>query len=126
MYLKEEWHARRVVMEVALEVLSDGHYDKKTFTYRLRQIEAEGIDSALKSIGEKNTSEKIKSEVKAQYIGLNDVYMFLASSGTCPTFFNIPGKSRTIEVVLNRNHPLFATLDSLFESVENASCEKMR
>lgn len=160
MDLIEEWNTRRVVMEAALEILSDGQphtsrqilmammkrglvvpkrlinsvlfsearryvsYDRKAFTYCVRQNEVELTDDVAIDIGIEGIPQKKNSEVKARYIGRNDEYIFLSSARTGPAFFDTSVKGRTIEVVLNRNHPLFVVLDALLDPMDGSTCEE--
>lgn len=160
-YYKEEWPTRSVVMEAILDILSDGKphtsrqlleslktrsmtvpkqlvnsvllseayryvvYDKEKFTYCLRQIEAGEVDGAVKSVKVQNASEVKNGEIKAQYIGCNDEYVFRFSTATGPAFFDTSAKSRTIEITLNKEHPLFASLNFLLKSVEGITHKEM-
>jgi len=165
-YLKEEWHVRRIVMEGALEELSDGEphtsqqildalikrgltipkrlvnsvlfsearryvsYDKKTFTYRLRQITFDEIDGAVTNIDtralQQNEPPDVEGEIKARYIGRNDEYVFSSSTNTGPTFFDTSAKSRTIEIALNQNHPMYESLRTLLDTIDDLDCEQLR
>lgn len=160
-YRKEEWHARSVVMEALFEVLADGQphtsrqllemlskrgmtipkqlinsllfsearryvvYDKEKFTYCLRQIEASEVDGAVKNVKVPNAPKVKTEEIKAQYIGGNDEYVFRSAKATGPAFFDTSAKSRTIEVILNKDHPLFASVKLLLESVEGITHQEM-
>lgn len=166
MYLKEEWHARHVVMEAALEELSDGEphtsqqildalikrgltipkrlvnsvlfsearryvsYDKKTFTYRLRQIACEEIDRSVTDIDtsalQQNETLDVEGEIKARYIGRNDEYVFSSSTNTGPTFFDTSAKSCTIDIALNQNHPLYESLCTLLDTIDDLDCEQLQ
>lgn len=166
MYLTEEWHARQVVMEAALEVLSDGEqhtsrqildalhkrgltipkrlvnsvmfsearryvsYDKKSFTYQLRQVAPDEIDGAITGIEpdavQQNGHLSVEGEVKARYIGRNDEYVFSSSTNTGPTFFDTSAKSRTIDIALNQNHPLYESLCTLLDTTDDLDCEQLR
>lgn len=162
MYLKEEWHIRKEVMEAVLDILGDGQphtsrhildqlekqgftipkrlvnsvlfsearhyvvYDKKTFTYRLREVESQEIDQAILSAAMPNGKYKNESQgIKARYMGRNDEYVFTTSQLTGPAFFETSAKSRTIQVVINENHPLFSSLDILVEPISNGDCNDM-
>lgn len=101
-------------------------YDRKTFTYRLREVEQAELDAAVRSFRGQSVPSETKHEVKARYIGRNDEYIFTASSNTGPAFFDTSAKSRTIQVRLNQDHPLFASLGPLLEPINGASCEEIR
>jgi len=158
MYLTKEWHARKQVLEAALEVLSDGQprtsrhildqlakcgvtvpkrlvnsvlfsegrryviYDKKAFTYRLRELPEEGIDITVEVVPNMTDQINSRREIKARYIGRNDEYVFTSNEATSPAFFEVSARGSTIEVILNENHPLYTRLDSLLGSApENDS-----
>ena len=168
-YLKEEWHARRIVMEAALEILSDGKphtsrhildelikrgltipkrlvnsvlfsearryvsYDKRTFTYQLRQVERTEIDGAVENLSQvASPADNVSNgatqsqEIRARYIGRNDEYVFSPTSSTGPAFFDTSAKSRTIEVRINEQQPLFPDLDELLAPVDDTSGDHIR
>ena len=162
MYLKEEWHVRKIVMEAILDILSSGRphtarqildlleqrgytipkrlvnsvlfsearryvfYDKKTFTYKLHCVEANEIDQVtVPAVAPAGTSEDKSQEIKARYIGRNDEYVFTTSKLTGPAFFETSAKSRTIQVILNENHPLFASFDIWVDSISTGDCQNM-
>jgi hypothetical protein len=102
-------------------------YDKKTFTYRLREAESSEIDQTLSfvSVSTNGRNENGSYEIKAQYIGRNDEYIFTTSKLTGPAFFEISAKSRTIEIILNENHPLFPSFDLLVDPISQGDCQDM-
>lgn len=168
-YLTEEWHARRIVMEATLKILSDGKphssrhildelikrgitipkrlvnsvlfsearryvsYDKRTFTYQLRQVERTKIDGAIENLSQAplaadNVSNGATQSqvIRARYIGRNDEYVFSPTRSTGPAFFDTSAKSRTIEIRINEQHPLFADLDELLVPVDDTSGDHVR
>lgn len=100
-------------------------YDKKTFTYRLREVEPEEIDQAATSPHLHSKPAVRSQEIKARFIGRNDEYVFTTSKLTGPAFFETSAKSRTIQVILNENHPLFSSLDELLDPNSNDSNQEM-
>lgn len=100
-------------------------YDKKTFTYRLREVEPEEIDQAATSPHLRSKPAVRSQEIKARFIGRNDEYVFTTSKLTGPAFFETSAKSRTIQVILNENHPLFSSLDELLDPNSNDSNQEM-
>lgn len=100
-------------------------YDKETFTYRLREVEPEEIDQAATSAYLRSTLEVRSRTIKARVVGRNDEYVFTTSKLTSPAFFETSAKSRTIQVILNENHPLFSSLDNLLDNNSNDSNHEM-
>lgn len=100
-------------------------YDKISFTYSLREVEAGELEQVDWASLIHTNSEKGSQEIKARYIGRNDEYIFSASKLTGPAFFETSAKSRTIQVVLNESHPLFSNLDILIEPISNNLNQEM-
>lgn len=100
-------------------------YDKKTFTYRLREVEPEEIDQAVTSAHLRSKPAVRSQEIKARFIGRNDEYVFTTSKLTGPAFFETSAKSRTIQVILNENHPLFSSLEEVLDPNSNDSNQEM-
>lgn len=90
-------------------------WDKKTFTYQLREITPEEMDKGLSNIVSSTAARVDDGGVKAKYIGRNDEYKFLSSSYTGPVFFEVQAIGPTIEVRINHEHLLFTTFEKALE-----------
>lgn len=120
-------------------------YDKQSYAYSLRHADVRSTEQAEVNIDLNKLSQPIKQQttdlyevsttgdshsdekvVKARYIGRNDEYKFTTSTSTGPIFFEVATKSRTVEIALNQNHPLFARLTSLFDLPEHADNTTIR
>jgi hypothetical protein len=52
--------------------------------------------------------------------------VFSSSTNTGPTFFDTSAKSRTIDIALNQNHPLYESLCTLLDTTDDLDCEQLR
>jgi hypothetical protein len=109
-------------------------YDKKTFTYQLRQVEVNELDSAIDKIDTQNTpitttrisSEQVQGEIKATLIGKNDEYTFSVVTSTGPIFFDISVKGRRINILLNEAHPITKELDEMLHPITDLSEDQLK
>jgi len=100
-------------------------YDHKAFTYQLRECPQDQFDQAAEFSLVNNDADKVSQEIRARYIGRNDEYVFVTSKLTGSAFFETSAKSRTIQVILNENHPIFPSLKVLLESNSNDDLQEM-
>lgn len=140
----DEWRIRKRVVDAAIDVLADGQprtaqqitaelqkrglniskrllnsvlfsearryvvYDKQAYSYTLRRTAlSESVEVPIHNPA---------PELKARYVGRNDEYTFVSGASTGPAFFETATKSRTTEIVFNKEHPLFSSFAVIFES----------